>query len=403
MSASSTTISEQGIVIARYGRTPIRLAWSWWIFATALLILIRPFFVILTPPTAPGWLPWLLSAFFVLGLLITVLCHELAHAIAARSFGWRVYEIRLTLWGGYTSFAEHDSNHPRTPMRSMVVALAGPAANILLALILTLVAELTGPHLPSPWLGLISVLTTGNWLIAAFNLLPGHPLDGGSVVETIGWKITGSKAQGLIAAGWSGRLIVAALIIGVVAVLILRGDQLPILLLVVVGVLVLMLWGAAGEGIKRGNALRRAEATVLAELAVAVILVSATTPVAQVIDKLQKYPAGYHDQPLIVQLSSSQETGPPRVTGLIDPATLAQVPTEFRHQTSAHEVSQAFTGSTHYVPADRRISELGSALATDPDQVFLLTPGSGTPASTSQLPAAAVLGSRIAVYLSTGR
>ena len=72
-------------------------------------------------------------------------------------------------------------------------------------------------------LGLALVWTNG--FVALFNMLPGLPLDGGFLVDSLVWKVTGSREQGMIAAGWCGRAVTVAVLVWVVVVPLARGQQ----------------------------------------------------------------------------------------------------------------------------------------------------------------------------------
>ncbi|MEV8165299.1 site-2 protease family protein [Rothia kristinae] len=158
-------------------------------------------------------LPWLgarayLAALaFAVLLGLSVLVHELAHAGAARAFGWQVREIRLTLMGGHTTF---DAAR-EAPGRSALVSLAGPAANLVLALLgAILLGSLDPGGLPRL---VVELVTTANLLVGAFNLLPGLPLDGGHAVAALIWRISGSRRAGVRTAAVLGGLVAAALVL----------------------------------------------------------------------------------------------------------------------------------------------------------------------------------------------
>ncbi|QPT53446.1 site-2 protease family protein [Rothia kristinae] len=158
-------------------------------------------------------LPWLgarayLAALaFAVLLGLSVLVHELAHAGAARAFGWQVREIRLTLMGGHTAF---DAAR-EAPGRSALVSLAGPAANLVLALLgAILLGSLDPGGLPRL---VVELVTTANLLVGAFNLLPGLPLDGGHAVAALIWRISGSRRAGVRTAAVLGGLVAAALVL----------------------------------------------------------------------------------------------------------------------------------------------------------------------------------------------
>jgi len=108
---------------------------------------------------------------------IALCVHELAHLAAARALGIEIREIQLTPFGGSTRI----SNPYRAPvLRMSIVALAGPAANLLLALVC---ASLTQWQLID--LDMARSIVQVSLFIMTFNLLPALPLDGGRVLYCI--------------------------------------------------------------------------------------------------------------------------------------------------------------------------------------------------------------------------
>jgi Zn-dependent protease len=140
--------------------------------------------------------------------------HEVAHAVVAQRFGVRVKSITLFLFGGV---AEIEGELP-TPGSEFAVALAGPATSVAIASTLAL---LSGAAEQLGWTGAEGVLFTlslVNLGVAAFNLIPGLPLDGGRILRAAIWRGTGSfvRATRLAAAG--GGVVSATLVaIGAVA------------------------------------------------------------------------------------------------------------------------------------------------------------------------------------------
>ncbi len=130
------------------------------------------------------------------GLLVTVtlftlvLLHELGHSVAAMAYGIRVRDITLLPIGGVARL----ERMPEKPLQEFVVALAGPAVNVLLAIILAPIvfglAGGLGPMVLSmrsqPGLtGLLTFLLTANISLALFNLLPAFPMDGGRIFRAV--------------------------------------------------------------------------------------------------------------------------------------------------------------------------------------------------------------------------
>jgi hypothetical protein len=127
------------------------------------------------PDLGPG--AYAVAIAYAVLLLISVLAHEAAHAVVATRAGYRVDRVVADLWGGHTAY---DSSTAR-PGASAMVAIAGPAANALLAL----VAWLVLPGVPDGIsLLLVGAMLYANAFVAGFNMLPGLPLDGGFLVDS---------------------------------------------------------------------------------------------------------------------------------------------------------------------------------------------------------------------------
>ncbi len=140
----------------------------------------------------------------------SVLVHELAHALVSQARGIRVQDITLFLFGGATR-AKVDS---RGPGDEFLIALVGPLTSGLLAGLFGIVAGFGGDVLSRPLAGTFGYLAWTNLLLAAFNLVPGFPLDGGRLLRSAIWKATGSLARATRVASVAGQgvgwLLVAA-------------------------------------------------------------------------------------------------------------------------------------------------------------------------------------------------
>ena len=125
------------------------------------------------------------SAAFVLGLFACVVLHELGHSRVAMAFGVPVRRITLYPIGGMAAMARI----PRRPREELLMALAGPAVNAVIAAALW--AARGWPDLarlepfPASAGALLDMLLLGNVLLVAFNLLPAFPMDGGRVLRSL--------------------------------------------------------------------------------------------------------------------------------------------------------------------------------------------------------------------------
>lgn len=131
---------------------------------------------------------------------LSVLLHELAHALEARHRDVEVGGITLFLLGGATALRDPD----RRAADEFAIAGVGPWSNIVLAAVFGLLAVYTGTWgltAVADVLGLLGWLNLG---LAAFNLIPGAPLDGGRVLRAGIWAVTGSRHRSTVIAAWLG-------------------------------------------------------------------------------------------------------------------------------------------------------------------------------------------------------
>lgn len=219
--------------------------------------------------TALAYAVWL-----VVGILAAVLGHEVAHAVAARILGFRVHRIVATLWGGHTAY----DGTGTTPGRAAVVAASGPFANLALAgLGATAMAIL-----PWPASQFASSFTVLNLLLAGFNLLPGLPLDGGQLVQSLVWSVSGRRDLGLLVAGWCGRVLAVGVVLYFGVLPLVRGEP-DVVTLMIALVMAWVLWSGATAAIRRAPYERLLERLRPEDVIEPVALVPAPTPVGQLV------------------------------------------------------------------------------------------------------------------------
>lgn len=135
-------------------------------------------------PDAPQQLYLVLGVLGALGLFISIILHELGHAVVARRYGIPISGITLFIFGGVAEMEDE----PPNARSELLMAIAGPLMSVVLALIafaLYLAAQaLSGPP---QVVALLEYLGSINAMLALFNMIPAFPLDGGRVLRACLW------------------------------------------------------------------------------------------------------------------------------------------------------------------------------------------------------------------------
>ena len=149
----------------------------------------------------------------ICGVFFCVLLHEFGHVFAARRYGISTPKITLLPIGGLASL----SRIPKRPVEELVVALAGPAVNVAIAVVLLAVGKLAPgwdlPHVVPELVGsegggFLRQLLWVNLVLVAFNLVPAFPMDGGRVFRACLAMFTNRQTATRIAAALGQTLAV---------------------------------------------------------------------------------------------------------------------------------------------------------------------------------------------------
>jgi Zn-dependent protease len=262
-----------GIVIGRPFGVPVYVSPYWFLVAALFVVFYASS---LESAVRPTGLRYLVAAVFVILLYLSVLVHELSHCAVARLFRLPVRRILLWPLGGFSEIEQE----PPTPAREFLVSAAGPLMSIAIAAAGFGVLIATGPGgIPRV---LLEQLILANALVAAFNLLPGLPLDGGRMLRAGIWKVTGRPATATVAAAWAGRGL--AVLVVVVPLVLYRG-RLSVLggsYIWLAGIAIFM-WISAGQALRAARVRERLPALQARRLARRAIPIPGNVPLAEAI------------------------------------------------------------------------------------------------------------------------
>ncbi|RIH88161.1 putative zinc metalloprotease Rip3 [Meiothermus luteus] len=148
------------------------------LIGSQLTLYLRLFQIEPAPWLLEGATPYLLGLLAAVGLFLSVLLHELGHAMAAQAYGVRTREITLWLLGGVAQLEAI----PRARGAEAVIAIAGPIVSFLLSGLSALSRGLVEGAVGQFLLGYLAFI---NLSLALFNLLPALPLDGGRILRSL--------------------------------------------------------------------------------------------------------------------------------------------------------------------------------------------------------------------------
>lgn len=195
-----------GILMGRPFGVPVYVAPSWFLVAALITWVFGGQLDRVLPEL--GAARYLVALFFAVAFYASVLVHELAHTVAALRYKLPVRRIQLQFFGGVSEIEKESE----TPGREFVLAFVGPLLSLVLAGVFYLALLAVEPGtVPGV---LLAGLMVSNLIVAAFNLLPGLPLDGGRMLRAVVWKITGKPMSGTVAAAWVGRALALSVLIG---------------------------------------------------------------------------------------------------------------------------------------------------------------------------------------------
>jgi Zn-dependent protease/CBS domain-containing protein len=225
-------LSAKRITLFRLLGFEVRIEWSWLILAIWLTWSLAANVFPSNYKGLSGSTYWWMGLVGALGLFASIVFHELWHSLVARWYGLPIRGITLFIFGGV---AEMDDDPP-SAKAEFLLALAGPVSSALLALVFQGFQALGGGFgWPRPIMGVLAYLVSVNVSLAAFNLLPAFPLDGGRVLRSVLWRWRKDIWWATRIASWIGSLM-GNLLVGAGTLVLLLGDFVGSVWLIVVGI-----------------------------------------------------------------------------------------------------------------------------------------------------------------------
>ncbi len=180
----------ESIRLGRFFGIPVGVNWSvlfvagliaWTLAASALPVMV---------PGQSGAAYWATAIVGALVFFVSLLTHEMAHALVARHNGVEVGGITLWLLGGVSKL----EGEPKSAGAEFRIAVVGPVTSLALAAVFFVLATIAGAvGLPDLVVGALAWLSLINFVLAVFNMLPAYPLDGGRVLRALVWERKGDR------------------------------------------------------------------------------------------------------------------------------------------------------------------------------------------------------------------
>lgn len=344
--------------IGQIGGVDVLIRSSWLLVAVLISVMLAPQIEAVQPGLGGG--KYIAGLAFAILLYLSVLLHEMSHALMAKRFGLPVRSITLHFLGGVTEI----EGEPDTPRREFGVSVVGPLTSIAVGLVFLALSQVTPDGL---LLFAVEGLVWANLIVGILNLVPGLPLDGGRVLRAAVWKISGSPYRGTIVAGWAGRGVAALALLWPMFQATLLGRPPDIVDYLIAFVIATFLWGGATAAIVSARLRRKLPALQARSLARRALAVPHDLPLSEAVRRAQEQQAGS-----IVVLDQHG-----RPSGIVNEAAVMATPSDRRPWLSVESVSRTIEpGLT--LQADLGGEPLVRAMQRTPATEYLLVEPDGS-------------------------
>ncbi|MDP2682899.1 MAG: site-2 protease family protein [Deltaproteobacteria bacterium] len=346
----------RGVKLFKILGVQISLDYTWFIvFGLVAWSLAQGYFPLIIPGL--GTFTYILMGVISAVLLFAcVLIHELSHSYTSNKLGLDIKEITLFIFGGVAKLTKE----PDDPITELKIAVAGPAASIVLAAIFWVLMQIANAFSIYPVLSAIfEYLAMINMVLVIFNMIPGFPLDGGRVLRALWWKKTGDLQKATQIASRVGKGF-AALLIGFGFFQIFMGNFIGGLWMIFIGMFLQqtadssyrqLLVKKTLERIKVGDAMTRNVVTITEDSTLTTVV--------------EKYFFGYH----FVGFPVSSDG---RITGMLTLNNVRLVPKEQWDTTLVRDVINKISPDAILSPEDNAMDALSRMIDLDTGRVLVM-------------------------------
>ena len=331
---------------------------SWFLVAGLIAIVMAPRVEEVSPGLGLG--KYVAGLAFAVVLYLSVLLHEASHAVMARRFGFPVTSITLHFLGGMTAI----EGEARRPREEFWIAVVGPITSVLVGVGAVALWFVT----PDGLLRMaVEGLAGANLLVGVLNLVPGLPLDGGRVLKSAVWGLTGNMHRGTIVAGWGGRITAVAVLGWPLLQMQVTGTPPALLDFALAFIVAAFLWSGSTAAMTSARLRRKLPQLVARDLARRTLAVPDDLPLAEAVRRAQQAEAG----------SIVTVTGGGHPVGVVNEAALLATPEDRRPWVAVSTVARTLDEGLS-LPATITGEDLILAISRTPAAEYVLLEEDGS-------------------------
>ena len=331
---------------------------SWFLVAGLIAIVMAPRVEEVSPGLGLG--KYVAGLAFAVVLYLSVLLHEASHAVMARRFGFPVTSITLHFLGGMTAI----EGEARRPREEFWIAVVGPITSVLVGVGAVALWFVT----PDGLLRMaVEGLAGANLLVGVLNLVPGLPLDGGRVLKSAVWGLSGNMHRGTIVAGWGGRITAVAVLGWPLLQMQVTGTPPALLDFALAFIVAAFLWSGSTAAMTSARLRRKLPQLVARDLARRTLAVPDDLPLAEAVRRAQQAEAG----------SIVTVTGGGHPVGVVNEAALLATPEDRRPWVAVSTVARTLDEGLS-LPATITGEDLILAISRTPAAEYVLLEEDGS-------------------------